>query len=272
MIDICVNIHSKQLQGDRENLLARASSAGIAGIVLCATDLQMVEANIALCNKNETTIHPQLRTTAGVHPHDASTWSEDSSARLIQFAGNPWVCAIGECGLDYNRNFSTETQQLRAFEAQIEVARVVNKPLFVHDRDSRGKALKLLTRTTLPATVIHCFTGSEDDLRGFLEAGFYIGITGWICDQKRGAALRDLVKHIPLEKLLIETDAPFLRPQNAPVSFASDHGIAAKWKKRNEPALLAWVVQEIAKNRHESAEEISHACSTNAQLLFAFPT
>lgn len=180
------------------------------------------------------------------------------------------VCAVGECGLDFNRNFSTQEEQIRAFQAQIEVAIEVSKPLFVHDRESQGQVLKMLTKTNLPPTVIHCFTGSENDLRGYLEAGFYIGITGWICDEKRGEDLRTMVKQIPLDKLLVETDAPFLRPQNAPSDFVSNHGIAAKWKKRNEPALLAWVVEEIAKHRQESVEHIAQATSNNAKLLFGF--
>ena len=251
-------------------MLVRAQAAGIEGILLCSTDLQMVDANIALCSQPIVATNLQYRTTAGVHPHDANTWNDTSQSQLIELASSPWVSAIGECGLDFKRNFSTQEEQLRAFREQIEVAKEVNKPLFVHDRESQGQVLKLLTRTKLPATVIHCFTGSEEELNDYVEAGFYIGITGWICDQKRGEKLRSMVKQIPLDKLLVETDAPFLWPQNAPLGFAAEHGIAAKWKKRNEPALLTWVVQEIAKHRQESAEEIALASTNNAKLLFNF--
>ena len=270
MIDICVNFLNRQLQADPKGILTRAEACGIKGMVMCATDLAMVADNIALCTDPIAGKNLQYRTTAGVHPHDASTWHSSSQVQLMEFASNPYVCAIGECGLDFNRNFSTQEAQIFAFQEQIEVAIEVNKPLFVHDRESRGQVLKLLTPSNLPPTVIHCFTGSEEELKGYLEAGFYIGITGWICDLKRGEDLRALVKQIPLDKLLVETDAPFLRPQNAPLDFASTHGIAAKWKKRNEPALLGWVIEEIAKQREESVEQITQASSRNAKLLFGF--
>jgi TatD DNase family protein len=270
MIDICVNFFNRQLQADPMGVLTRAEACGIKGIVLCATDLAMVADNIALCTDPIAGINLQYRTTAGVHPHDACTWHSSSQAQLMEFARNPYVCAIGECGLDFNRNFSTQEAQIFAFQEQIEVAIEVNKPLFVHDRESQGQVLKLLTLSKLPPTVIHCFTGSEEELKGYIEAGFYIGITGWICDQKRGGDLRALVKQIPLDKLLVETDAPFLRPQNAPLDFASTHSISAKWKKRNEPALLGWVIEEIAKQRQESVAQITKASSSNAKLLFGF--
>ncbi len=270
MIDICVNFLNRQLQADPEAILRRAEAAGIEGMVLCATDLAMVAANVALCTDPIAGKNLQYKTTAGVHPHDASTWHHGSQAQLIEFASNPYVCAIGECGLDFNRNFSTQEEQIFAFQEQVEVAIEVDKPLFVHDRESQGQVLKCLARSHLPATVIHCFTGSAEDLSGYLDAGFYIGITGWICDQKRGEDLRAMVKQIPLDKLLVETDAPFLRPQNAPLDFASTQGIAAKWKKRNEPALLGWVIEEIAKQRQESVAQITQASSNNAKLLFGF--
>ena len=270
MIDICVNFFNRQLQADPMGVLTRAEACGIKGIVLCATDLAMVADNIALCTDPIAGINLQYRTTAGVHPHDASNWHSSSQAQLMEFARNPYVCAIGECGLDFNRNFSTQEAQIFAFQEQIEVAIEVNKPLFVHDRESQGQVLKLLTLSKLPPTVIHCFTGSEEELKGYIEAGFYIGITGWICDQKRGGDLRALVKQIPLDKLLVETDAPFLRPQNAPLDFASTHSISAKWKKRNEPALLGWVIEEVAKQRQESVAQITKASSSNAKLLFGF--
>ena len=270
MIDICVNFLNRQLQADPEMVLSRAEKSGVEGLVLCSTDLAMVAANIALCEQLGAAKNLQYRTTAGVHPHDASTWDQHSHAQLIKLASNPLICAIGECGLDFNRNYSTQEEQIRAFQGQIEVAIEVNKPLFVHDRESQGQVLRMLTRPNLPPAVIHCFTGSEDDLRGYLEAGFYIGITGWICDKKRGEDLRTMIKQIPLDKLLVETDAPFLRPHNAPSDFASKHGIAAKWKKRNEPALLAWVVEEVAQHRQESVAQIAQATSNNAKQLFGF--
>lgn len=272
MIDICVNLQSKQLQVDPESMLERAVSAGVSGLVLCSANLDRVDANLAECEKAEGKKIITLRTATGVHPHNADSWTKENRRQLENLATNPWVCAIGECGLDFNRNFSTQENQLHAFSEQVEVACKFSKPLLVHDRESQGYTLQLLSRNDLPPTVIHCFTGSEKELQDYLAVGFYIGITGWICDEIRGKNLRNLVHQIPLDKILVETDAPFLRPQNAPLTFAKDNGIGNKWKMRNEPALLPWVVQTIAANRGEDPDTIRFASTQNAQQLFAMST
>ena len=272
MIDICVNLHNSQFTGDLTALLTRAKAAGVQGILGCATDLKVAEHNIALCNQaQQQALWPQLLTTAGVHPHDADRWGDDDCERLTALCNNPAVAAVGECGLDFNRNFSAADAQRRAFDAQIDVACQVNKTLFVHDRDSDGEVLKHLQQPSkLPAVVIHCFTGTAKDLARYLEAGFYIGITGWLCDVKRGAGLRELVKEIPSDRLLIETDAPFLRPQNAPKRVANAATESRYSRRRNEPALLSYVLTVLAEQRQQSVETLASACRVNASRLFGF--
>ena len=272
MIDICVNLHNSQFTGDLTTLLARAKTAGVQGILGCATDLTVAEKNIALCNQaQQHASWPQLLTTAGVHPHDADRWVDYDCGRLAALFSNSAVAAVGECGLDFHRNFSAADAQRRAFAAQIDVACQVNKTLFVHDRDSDGEVLKHLQRPSkLPAVVVHCFTGTAKDLARYLEAGFYIGITGWLCDIERGAELRELVKEIPSDRLPIETDAPFLRPQNAPRGVASTAIESRQYRRRNEPALLSYVLAVLAEQRQQSIETLANTCSTNACDLFGF--
>ena len=177
--------------------------------------------------------------------------------------------AIGETGLDFNRNHSPATVQRSVFGAQIEVAIECRLPLFVHDRDSDGETADRLAAAAdrLKAVVVHCFTGSAVELERYLALGFSIGITGWICDQRRGAGLRELITKIPIDALLIETDAPFLLPGNVPGNWHQTHSVSAP-RRRNEPAQLSFVVEEIARLREEPAAYIAEQTHRNALRLF----
>ena len=275
MIDICVNLQNSQFGNDRSEILERAAQAGITGILVCSTDLDMVSANQTLCERaQEETSWPQLLTTAGVHPHDAQTWKETDSERLRKLSKDSLVSAIGECGLDFNRNFSEPKAQRRAFQAQIEVASETTLPLFVHDRDSQGEVLHWLSQPIWPPSIIvHCFTGSAEELDNYLNADCYIGITGWLCDEVRGRALRELARLIPDNRLMIETDGPFLRPHNAPENarlFPDTLAALKKYRRRNEPALLPFVLNQLAQLREQSPQELAQLCSANAQRLFGF--
>jgi TatD DNase family protein len=275
VIDICVNLHNEQFSTDLAALLERAQDAGVVGILACATDLKIAQSNVHLCQQSLQKQHwPQLLSTAGVHPHDAQTWQDADSERLEKLCLNPFVRAVGECGLDFNRNFSDPAAQRYAFQAQIDLASQVKKPLFVHDRDSRGEVLRHLQRSpTLPPVVIHCFTGNAKELDDYLNAGFFIGITGWLCDAKRGQALRELVKLIPNDRLLVETDAPFLRPQNAPPNnqlFKDTGNDRKNSRRRNEPALLAYVLESLSEQRQQGIDALKSICADNARTLFGF--
>jgi TatD DNase family protein len=261
--DIGVNLLHPQFADDREAILNRAKQTGVDKILITATDIATSKAALNACQPGF------CYATAGVHPHDAGAVAGDWMTDLENISGDDRVCAVGETGLDFNRNFSPVEDQITCFDAQINLACKIQKPLFVHDRESDGEVLRILSAYTdrLPKVVIHCFTGTENDLADYLSAGFYIGITGWVTEKKRGAPLRAMVPSIPLAQLMVETDAPFLRPHNI-VPANSNDATAVPKTRRNEPALLPNVVASLAELRDESATEIAHATRANAIACF----
>ncbi|MCB1686480.1 MAG: TatD family hydrolase [Pseudomonadales bacterium] len=266
LFDIGVNLLHPQFDVDREDVLARARDQGVAGMLVTSTSIESTIQNIAYCQPRG------LHCTAGIHPHDASGAGADFAETLLALARAPCVKAIGETGLDFNRNFSPAEVQRSVFSAQIEVAIESRLPLFVHDRDSAGETAERLAGAAdrLSAVVVHCFTGTEADLSRYLALGFCIGITGWICDRRRGGRLRELVTRIPIDALLIETDAPFLLPGNTPADWHATHAVSAP-RRRNEPALLHFVVEEIARLRRESPAFIAEQTRNNALRLLQIP-
>lgn len=263
MFDIGVNLLHPQFESDRAAVLDRATQAGVLGMLVTATDLDSTRAAIDFCTANG------LFCTAGVHPHDAARAPVDIEDQLIDLSRAPCVKAIGETGLDFNRDFSPRPVQRQIFERQIQVAAKVRLPLFVHDRDSNGETGALLAAAMpdLYGVIVHCFTGTASELDSYLEMGCSIGVTGWICDRRRGASLRELITRIPLERLLIETDAPFLLPHNAPADWHARLEVRAP-KRRNEPALLCYVAEEIARLRGEPQDLIEQQTLANARALF----
>jgi TatD DNase family protein len=264
MIDIGVNLLHPQFDGDRDEVIRRARAAGISRMLITATDLETTTRAIALCQQTY-----GLFCTAGVHPHDAKDAPEDLKDQLRQLSASSVVRAIGETGLDFNRNFSPPGTQLEIFNAQLEVAAELSMPVFIHDRDSDGGVYECLKRhaQSLPHMVVHCFTGTSEDLRRYLDLGCAIGITGWICDRRRGQTLRELVPEIPLDRLLIETDAPFLLPGNAPSDWHATQAPGAS-RRRNEPALLSFVAEGIASASGTPARDIIAATTRNAEKVF----
>ena len=260
--DIGANLLHKQFDADRDSVIERAWASGIARMLITCTNLNETARGIEFCRSRS----EELWCTAGVHPHDAKDTGPGWLNRLADLAASPEVSAVGETGLDFNRNFSPPQRQIEVFRNQLELAADLGKPAFVHDRDSQGKVFELLKHYApeLRGVVVHCFTGTSEDLVRYLDSGFYIGITGWVCDERRGAPLRELVPRIPLDQLLVETDAPFLRPHNAPASATAD-------KRRNEPALLGYVIGMLAQLYNLDPGEIAQATHDNASALFGFP-
>lgn len=257
MIDIGVNLTNTRFDKDREQLIERAQFANVQGMLVTGTNLVESEKALTLCQQ-----YPDyLRCTVGVHPHDADNVSDDYIEQLTILAGSPYVKAIGECGLDFNRNFSTPDNQQRVFKQQIALAEQCQLPLFLHQRDAFEPWLKLLTPYTdrVPAMVSHCFTGDLSQLKTCLKLGMYIGITGWVCDERRGQSLRDIVSHIPLHRLLIETDAPYLLPRTLKPKPKSS---------RNEPSYLSHIVQTLAPLMNHSTEEIREQSYNNSHRVF----
>lgn len=259
-IDIGVNLTDKAFNSDRDAVLERARQAGVSQQLLTMTSLEQAEHLLALCAD-----HPEhLFTTAGVHPHEARHWTADSSRQLLELSRQPAVRAIGECGLDYNRDFSPRPDQLRALEEQLAVAVETQLPVFLHEREASDTLVDVLRdfRDRLSGAVVHCFTADRKALYAYLDLDLYIGITGWICDERRGTDLQQLVKDIPDSRLLLETDAPWLLPRT----------LSPKPKnRRNEPAFLPEVARMVADCRQQSLLELSQNTCANARRLFQLP-
>ena len=255
MIDIGANLTSSEFAGDLEEVLVRARAEGVEHIIVTGTCNRSSRASAALAR-----LHPDiLSATAGIHPHHADRATEDDMEEVRRLIRDEHVVAVGETGLDHFRDFASRENQERVFRAQVEIALGAGMPLFIHDRDSGGEVLRVLKEDPPEYAVIHCFTGSRDDLQAFVELDLYIGITGWICDERRGLGLREIAGLIPTDRLLIETDSPYLVPRTIRPRPRS---------RRNEPALLAHVAEELARARGESVEELRRSTTENARRLF----
>ncbi len=258
MIDIGVNLLHGQFDGDRDEVLARAWDAGVEHIVITGTELDGSRDAAAFAGRHAP---GRLSATAGIHPHDARNAPGDWLDRLEALCRHEAVVAVGETGLDFNRNFSPPEDQLRVFAEHTRLASRLGLPLFVHDREASGSVAEVLAAAAdfSAGVVVHCFTGDGDALARYLDLGCWVGITGWICDERRGRGLRALAPEIPLDRLMVETDAPFLRPGNAP---RDRHG------RRNEPALLSWVIETLAACRGEAPDALAAATADNARRFF----
>ncbi|MDG2018495.1 MAG: TatD family hydrolase [Porticoccaceae bacterium] len=261
LIDIGVNLSNNRFKNDIEDSLQRALDANVTQIILTGTSVAESEAVIHLCEKYEQLYPNMLFATVGVHPHHANEYGHQTLTTLEELANHKAVVAIGETGLDFNRKFSSESDQIAAFESQLELASNTQMPLFMHERDAAKRQLEILRdyRDHFTQGVIHCFTGDPETLFSYLDLDLHIGITGWICDEKRGRQLRSLISNIPLNRLMIETDAPYLLPKNIPEKPKS---------RRNEPSFLPWVLKEIANFREETLEELARETSATAKKMF----
>ncbi|MTD39134.1 3'-5' ssDNA/RNA exonuclease TatD [Erwinia sp. CPCC 100877] len=256
MFDIGVNLTSSRFAGDRKAVVERAREAGVRGMLITGTSVDESEAAWRLTQE-----YHHCWSTAGVHPHEASRWNEESAKRLRTLAAREEVVAIGECGLDFNRNFSTPQEQERAFSAQLELAAELEMPVFMHCRDAHERFLALFDpwRDLLPGAVLHCFTGTREEAMECLKRGLYLGITGWVCDERRGLELRELLPVIPAQRLLPETDAPWLLPRDLKPAPAS---------RRNEPAFLAHILDRVAFWRGEDRAWLEQTTDENVRNLF----
>ncbi len=257
LIDIGANLTHESFRHDLDAVLARAKQHGIEQIVVTGASKAGSEHALELARA-----HPGfLFATAGVHPHHASEYDADTDALLRALQREPEVKAVGETGLDYHRNYSPRAAQLAAFEKQLVIAVETGKPLFLHQRDAHADFFALLktARDNVPAAVVHCFTGTREALHDYLDLDCHIGITGWICDERRGTHLRELVREIPPHRLLLETDAPYLLPRT--VRPQPSH-------RRNEPMYLAHICEEVAHDRNELARMTASHAAAAARTFF----
>lgn len=261
MIDIGANLSNNSFKDDLPKVIQRAKNANIQAIIVTGTSIESSDAAQSLCNQ-----YPEyLFATAGIHPHDADSYNEEIEQQLHALLSQSCVVAAGETGLDYNRNFSTPANQRQAFEAQIALASHYKKPLFLHERDAFDDFYSILRQHKAAdiKAVVHCFTGSKDALRAYLDLGLSIGITGWICDKKRGANLREIINYAPLDRLMIETDAPYLTPHNKNVKEQ------LKKKHRNEPWTLSYTANTLAECLAIDTDTLIAATSKNAADFFS---
>ena len=261
LIDIGVNLSNSRFDKDIEQVIERAHSAGVERLILTGTSVEESQAVVAICERFDNQFSGMLWATVGIHPHDAKTLSPSNLAALRELATHQYVVAIGETGLDFHRTLSTEKQQEKSFEAHIELAIELKMPLFLHERDAAAKQIEMLKsyRDNICNGVIHCFTGDKKTLFRYLDMDLHIGITGWVCDERRGQELQKIVKNIPLDRLMLETDAPYLTPRNMPTKPKNG---------RNEPAFLAHVLSGIAAVRAENIDEIATTTTATAIKFF----
>lgn len=255
IIDIGVNLMHRSFHQDRELVVERAEANQVGPLILTGTSLRSSSEAARYASR-----YPgKLYATAGVHPHDAKSCDGQTIAKLRQLAANPEVVAIGECGLDYNRDFSPRDVQRKWFGEQIRLAHELDMPLFLHDREAFTDFIGMLKECEVKNAVVHCFTGTQAELKAYLEMGLHIGITGWICDERRGKHLRELVRMIPLDRLMIETDAPFLTPRDLKEKPAGG---------RNEPAFLQHILRTVAHCVGQPEEVVAQATTRTATAFF----
>jgi len=257
LIDIGANLTHASFESDLEQVLTEARSAHVAHIMVTGTDIASSEAAQELCAR-----YPgYLSCTAGFHPHVASDCDATAMDTIRRLASAPELVAIGETGLDYNRNYSPKDAQLAAFEMHLQLAAATGKPLFLHQRDAHEDFIQLLRqyRSQITGGVVHCFTDNAAALSDYLAIDMHIGITGWICDERRGVELQEMVADIPADRLLIETDAPYLLPRT----------LSPRPKdRRNEPRHLIAVLDMLSQCTKRSSAQLAEETTANAQRLF----
>lgn len=257
LIDIGCNLTHDSFDIDRKKVIEAAIQAGVSRMIVTGASAEGSEHALELARQWP----GQLFATAGVHPHRASMYDGETDSLLRELAGQPEVVAIGETGLDYFRDFSPRDKQRSSFEQQIQIAIETGLPFFLHQRDAHEDFAAILReyRDQLSDVVVHCFTGSKAELHECLDLNCYIGITGWICDERRGTHMKAYMGDIPSDRLMIETDAPYLKPRNLRPKIKSH---------RNEPRLLPWILGTLAACRNQHPQELAEATTRNARTFF----
>ena len=261
LVDIGINLTHDSYDSDRDAVMARAAAVGVVQMVVTGASAEGSRKAVALAHA-----HPRtLFATAGIHPHHATELTNELAHELEGLAHRPEVVAVGECGLDYFRDFSPRDVQRAAFARQLEIAARVGKPVFLHQRDAHEDFVAILrehAKALSAGAVAHCFTGQANELEDYLRMGLHIGITGWICDERRGAHLLPLVRQIPADKLMIETDGPYLLPRDLQPKPTS---------RRNEPAYLPHIAATVARARGEQVEQLAASTTAAARRFFRLP-
>ncbi len=252
--DIGANLTHESFDNDFMTVIELAKLNNVKKICITSTSIEDTKVSLKLLENDQ----EFFITTCGVHPHYADTFKESNIDEIKKLSKHPAVKAIGETGLDLNRNYSKKENQIFCFKSHIEVAQELNLPLFLHQRDAHKDFMNCFNHINLKVNaVVHCFTGDKKEFYEYLDKGFWIGFTGWICDPIRGKHMIDLIANMPLDRIMIETDSPYLLPKNLKVKG-----------RRNEPQFIVEVAKKIACLQKKSLEEISQIFYENSQRFF----
>ncbi|XP_045117483.1 3'-5' ssDNA/RNA exonuclease TatD-like [Portunus trituberculatus] len=283
IVDIGANLTNKKFTRDLDSVVGRARDAGVHKIMVTGTTVQSSKEALRL-----TRLFPEtLYSTAGVHPHEAKSWDEETEEALREILANHEVVAVGECGLDFNRNFSPQETQLEVFHKQVSLACSLKKPLFIHERDAHNEVLEVLRKykDRLPPVVIHCFTGDATQAAAYLKEGCYIGLTGYVWKDKSEDGVRRILEDgiVPLDRLLVETDSPFMYP-NTRASKLPPYVKEALTERsltflhryctfqRNEPCSLPVTIEMIAAYMKKKSDQVALQTTFNALKVFGLTT
>ena len=260
MIDIGANLAHESFDADLPQVLDRAWAAGLEAIIVTGSCMRSSARALELAQAHR----GRLYATAGLHPHHATDWNDACAARIRALAADAALVSLGECGLDYFRDLSPRAAQRSAFIAQLELAVELRKPVFLHQRDAHADFHAILRefRPQLTTVCVHCFTDTPEAAQAYLALDCYIGITGWICDERRGTHLLDVVRDIDPRRLLVETDAPYLLPRNIAKPQRPQDG------RRNEPAFLPYVIDTIAQACERDPIDVALDTAANARRFF----
>lgn len=260
-IDIGVNLTNRQFQNDVDDIIQNAIDADVVQMVLTGTSVKNSEESAKIASAYPGVLYA----TVGIHPHDAKSFDGQSSAKLKVLLQKKHVVSVGECGLDFDRDFSPRDKQEQCYKAQLELAIAVQKPLFLHERAAFKRFMAITNDylPQLPKAVVHCFTGSLQEAKTYLDQGFYLGFTGAISDTNRFAHLKEVVQYVPFDRLMIETDAPFMLPKNVPKTMLTKYH-----ERRNEPAFLPYVAGTIAQYKSVGLDVVAKHSTENAKAFF----
>lgn len=260
LIDIGCNLTHDSFDSDRQHVLERAREAGVVQMIVTGASAEGSETALQLAREHR----GELFSTAGVHPHLAASFDKETEALMRRLAAFEEVVAVGETGLDYFRDLSPRDVQRDVFLRQLQIGVESGLPLFLHMRDAHDDFFAILEemRGDLSDVVVHCFTGGRDELHEYLELDCHIGITGWICDERRGTHMKEFLDEIPADRLMIETDAPYLKPRDLRPRVKTH---------RNEPRWLPWILDAVAEARNEDPETLAVQTTANARRFFRIP-
>lgn len=252
--DIGANLTHESFNRDLTEVIEAAKSTGIGKICITSTSLADTKISLKIAESDK----KFFITTCGIHPHYADTFIESNIEDIKNLSKNSLIKAIGETGLDFNRNFSSKENQINCFESQLEIAQELSLPVFMHQREAHESFMNCFKNIDLKVNaVVHCFTEDKKEFYEYLEKGFWIGFTGWICDPQRGKHMESLISSMPLDRVMIETDSPYLLPKNLKVKG-----------RRNEPKYIYEIAKRISDLQKKDLNEITNLLYENSLKFF----